>query len=435
MIAEVPFTSSSVCERCGSSVPSDNLELHRLRCVGQVLNGSGATVSTGLEHFFPGHPIHSNTHPAADFSGSRGTAAWVCVDCTLENVASAVACDACGRPRNGSRQGGHGYANPTGTGPWPCEACTFRNMPNDTCCAMCGAPKRAGQVPPMAIPTPDQRFDRDVVPSMLGAVGGALAGGALGWALGDRTSRASAGALGATAGATVGAMMGPVLLQDGPRVASPSPSPATSVGAAMQRSHDYSMSQAEDRDTFNAIRHQVFGDDMRRGRMPLHGDPVHRSRHRDVAPYMMRHQGFAPHAVHHGDLGLHGFPEEVFGIRNFDEGILGEQRPRRIVLPELDEQLMQQLVEHMSANEEPRWQPAREGAIDALPTQLVGTMDSDATSDACRSCAICMEDFKDGDVQRTLPCFHRFHRGCVDQWLHQQGTCPVCKHRVDNGET
>jgi len=32
-------------------------------------------------------------------------------------------------------------------------------------------------------------------------------------------------------------------------------------------------------------------------------------------------------------------------------------------------------------------------------------------------CAICCENYKTGDVQKTLPCFHVFYSNCVDTWL------------------
>ena len=46
-------------------------------------------------------------------------------------------------------------------------------------------------------------------------------------------------------------------------------------------------------------------------------------------------------------------------------------------------------------------------------------------------CAICMEIPEEGELMRMLPCFHRFHAHCVDNWLIEAGTCPVCKHRPD----
>ena len=48
------------------------------------------------------------------------------------------------------------------------------------------------------------------------------------------------------------------------------------------------------------------------------------------------------------------------------------------------------------------------------------------------SCTICMEEFKEGDRVRILPCFHQYHVGCVDEWLHQHPDCPICKLSLVN---
>ncbi|MQM16544.1 hypothetical protein Taro_049506 [Colocasia esculenta] len=50
------------------------------------------------------------------------------------------------------------------------------------------------------------------------------------------------------------------------------------------------------------------------------------------------------------------------------------------------------------------------------------------------TCAICLEDYKDGETLRVLPCLHEFHSVCVDSWLTKWGTfCPVCKHDMSSG--
>ncbi|XP_035541042.1 E3 ubiquitin-protein ligase SDIR1-like isoform X1 [Juglans regia] len=49
------------------------------------------------------------------------------------------------------------------------------------------------------------------------------------------------------------------------------------------------------------------------------------------------------------------------------------------------------------------------------------------------TCSICLEQVNKGELVRSLPCLHQFHANCIDPWLRQQGTCPVCKLRVGSG--
>jgi hypothetical protein len=45
-----------------------------------------------------------------------------------------------------------------------------------------------------------------------------------------------------------------------------------------------------------------------------------------------------------------------------------------------------------------------------------------------QECQICLLQMRAGEELLTLPCFHRYHRACIQRWLTVQRTCPVCKH-------
>ncbi|GAB5358779.1 hypothetical protein AAMO2058_000488000 [Amorphochlora amoebiformis] len=46
-------------------------------------------------------------------------------------------------------------------------------------------------------------------------------------------------------------------------------------------------------------------------------------------------------------------------------------------------------------------------------------------------CVICIEDFKDGEELKILPCRHGFHPGCIDRWLADHSDrCPVCNQSL-----
>ncbi|XBH88348.1 hypothetical protein VPH35_075638 [Triticum aestivum] len=42
-------------------------------------------------------------------------------------------------------------------------------------------------------------------------------------------------------------------------------------------------------------------------------------------------------------------------------------------------------------------------------------------------CAVCLDDFKDGDELRSMPCSHSFHQRCIFRWLQVSRLCPYCR--------
>ncbi|XP_077983612.1 RING finger protein 150-like [Glandiceps talaboti] len=72
---------------------------------------------------------------------------------------------------------------------------------------------------------------------------------------------------------------------------------------------------------------------------------------------------------------------------------------------------------------------AAKKAIAKLPQRTLKDSDPEIQSDM-ECCAVCIELYKAGDVIRKLPCKHYFHKGCVDQWLIEHRTCPMCKLNI-----
>ncbi|XP_010249608.1 PREDICTED: E3 ubiquitin-protein ligase ATL42 [Nelumbo nucifera] len=47
-------------------------------------------------------------------------------------------------------------------------------------------------------------------------------------------------------------------------------------------------------------------------------------------------------------------------------------------------------------------------------------------------CVVCLSKFEDTEILRLLPkCKHAFHIDCVDKWLENHSSCPLCRYKVD----
>ncbi|KAL8190115.1 UNVERIFIED_CONTAM: hypothetical protein K2H54_040779 [Gekko kuhli] len=64
--------------------------------------------------------------------------------------------------------------------------------------------------------------------------------------------------------------------------------------------------------------------------------------------------------------------------------------------------------------------------IGQLQLHIVKQEDKGLDVDA-ENCAVCIENYKPKDAVRILPCKHVFHKTCIDPWLLDHRTCPMCK--------
>ncbi|XP_064783129.1 RING finger protein 150-like isoform X2 [Oncorhynchus masou masou] len=72
---------------------------------------------------------------------------------------------------------------------------------------------------------------------------------------------------------------------------------------------------------------------------------------------------------------------------------------------------------------------AAKKAISKLQVRSIRKGDKETESDF-DNCAVCIEGYKANDVVRILPCRHIFHKSCVDPWLLDHRTCPMCKMNI-----
>ncbi|GJP46548.1 hypothetical protein CLOM_g5820 [Closterium sp. NIES-68] len=45
-------------------------------------------------------------------------------------------------------------------------------------------------------------------------------------------------------------------------------------------------------------------------------------------------------------------------------------------------------------------------------------------------CSVCREKWEVGDKLREMPCSHRFHVDCLQPWLDEHNSCPLCRYEM-----
>ncbi|KAJ2451953.1 hypothetical protein EV183_003258 [Coemansia sp. RSA 2336] len=129
-------------------------------------------------------------------------------------------------------------------------------------------------------------------------------------------------------------------------------------------------------------------------------------------------------------LGIH--PEALQSSASLHEGISGRQRlQRRHGLSRIQILNPFARIAHRLTRSKRQREAEEEMYRRQLEKPLVGYTPRDPED--CM-CAICLCDYEEGDVLRLLACQHHMHQACVDEWLHINQTCPLCKRSIADSE-
>ncbi|XP_073137762.1 RING-H2 finger protein ATL66-like [Henckelia pumila] len=72
-------------------------------------------------------------------------------------------------------------------------------------------------------------------------------------------------------------------------------------------------------------------------------------------------------------------------------------------------------------------------AINDIPVVTYGSTAAEASPGGAE-CCICLGIYGDEDEVKILPqCRHCFHKECVDEWLKNQSSCPLCRDMLRVG--
>ena len=96
--------------------------------------------------------------------------------------------------------------------------------------------------------------------------------------------------------------------------------------------------------------------------------------------------------------------------------------------PNIDNMSYEGLLELFGDGNENKNLAAPKHIISSLPSSIIS--DPNQLPEDKRQCVICMDEYEKGDERTMLPCWHGFHKECVNRWLNNKGCCPVCKTEV-----
>ncbi|CAH8382343.1 unnamed protein product [Eruca vesicaria subsp. sativa] len=70
--------------------------------------------------------------------------------------------------------------------------------------------------------------------------------------------------------------------------------------------------------------------------------------------------------------------------------------------------------------------PASKSSVESMPRVVIGEDEEIGKG----GCSICLDEWSVGDVAAEMPCKHKFHSKCVEEWLGRHATCPLCRYEM-----
>lgn len=459
-----------ICRRCACKVPSINMGLHELRCVGNGFQAASITppLSAARDILTLGGPaalavdnsisgvgtINDNLHGSASHTGGS-LARSVCLTRPILPEGSS--------PRN----------TPLDSTSWKCSQCTFDNVTHNGRCEMCSAPHRSVHETNAMEATAevaavcdvngcyyDCPIRSDAQPeSRFGCPSSASR------PLGDSDDPNNAASRDApSAQWSMGPMLPLAMHVSSMQATAPESESwncslcsfenvsrdgrcemclARRPGFQENEAHDATPEMANSRDANESYYDRLIASDVR---------PERRFGGESASWRVATMSGVFAGALLGGAMSRESyFPCVVAGA--IMGGLLGKllsnssssarnRLASRSSVPQDFDGVWQYLL---------RAQPEREGedeeyqdeealpehgcAVDTFPTHTLTAEEVAAVPEERLTCTICLEEFREGHVRRTLPCFHSFHSLCVDRWLRRSGKCPICKHHVTDVRT
>jgi hypothetical protein len=136
------------------------------------------------------------------------------------------------------------------------------------------------------------------------------------------------------------------------------------------------------------------------------------------------------------DIDNHARILDVYSILDMFSRVAGIAQPRPAVNPIIN---IENLVQILQVNMEgalQRYSNLQDVLVGLDPVDL-DKLKSGLYKDLKESnkhkldtCSICFDPFKDDDECRELKCCHMFHEKCIDPWLREHVTCPVCREET-----